>query len=101
MQDARGSLLCIIMISMRVTEVVSLQGGTVAYVQLCRALDYQDVGSNAMVPTPGGVNIGPIDSRMQQTPFMQGLTSRHRASPSLAAYSTSPSAHTGEQPASY
>lgn len=72
MQDARGSLLCVVVISMRVTEVMSLQGGTVAYVQLCRALDYQDVGSNAMVPTPGGVNIGPIDSRMQQTPYMQG-----------------------------
>lgn len=51
--------------------MLSTQGGTVSYVQLCRALDYTDVG-NALVATPGGVNIGSIDSRMQQTPFMRG-----------------------------
>jgi hypothetical protein len=55
---------------MKMSEAVT-QGGTVSDVQLCRALDYTDVG-DALVATPGGVNIGPIDLRMQQTPFMRG-----------------------------
>ncbi|BDA51439.1 hypothetical protein COCOBI_18-3170 [Coccomyxa sp. Obi] len=50
-----------------------LQGGTASLVSgLCRALDFTDVGNSAFVPTPNGVIIGPIDSRMQQTPFMKG-----------------------------
>ncbi|KAK9902656.1 hypothetical protein WJX75_001635 [Coccomyxa subellipsoidea] len=53
------------------TPTLLIPGGTVSDVQLCRALDYTDVG-DALVATPGGVNIGPIDLRMQQTPFMRG-----------------------------
>ncbi len=50
-----------------------MQGGTASLVtSLCRLLDFVDVGGSALVPTPGGVNIGPVDSRMQQTPFMKG-----------------------------
>ena len=60
------------MLTKLITNGLSPQGGTISYVQLCRALDYTSVGGNALVPTPGGVNIGPIDSRMQQTPFLRG-----------------------------
>ena len=51
-------------------EIVLQNLGAAVIAAQCQAVDIVPVSTDAS--SPGGTDLGPTDSRMQQTPFMRG-----------------------------